>query len=136
MAKDYYEILGVSKNASDDEIKKAYRRLAHKYHPDKAGGEEAKFKEINEAYQVLSDKQKRSHYDQFGTTFEQAQQAGGFGGFNDFRDFSGLPKLFPMAAEGLAIWAIFFPNFLADVLSALQAALSAAAQEEQISVWK
>ena len=100
MAKDYYEILGVSKNASDDEIKKAYRRLAHKYHPDKAGGEEAKFKEINEAYQVLSDKQKRSHYDQFGTTFEQAQQAGGFRGFNDFRDFSGFAEAFSNGGGG------------------------------------
>ncbi len=100
MAKDYYEILGVSKSASDDEIKKAYRRLAHKYHPDKAGGEEAKFKEINEAYQVLSDKQKRSQYDQFGTTFEQAQQAGGFGGFNDFRDFSGFAEAFSNGGGG------------------------------------
>ena len=67
--KDYYEVLGVSKNASDDEIKKAYRKLAVKYHPDKNPGDkeaEAKFKEINEAHDVLSDKQKRSRYDQFG----------------------------------------------------------------------
>lgn len=70
MAKrDYYEILGVTKNASDDEIKKAYRKLAIKYHPDKNPGDkeaEAKFKEINEAHDVLSDKQKRARYDQFG----------------------------------------------------------------------
>ena len=66
---DYYEILGVSKSASEDEIKKAFRKLAHKYHPDKAGGDEKKFKEINEAYQVLSDKNKRSQYDRFGKTF-------------------------------------------------------------------
>ena len=70
MAKrDYYEVLGVSKNASDDEIKKAYRKLAIKYHPDKNPGNkeaEAKFKEINEAHDVLSDKQKRARYDQFG----------------------------------------------------------------------
>ncbi len=67
--RDYYEILGVSKNASDDEIKKAYRKLAVKYHPDKNPGDkeaEAKFKEINEAHDVLSDKQKRARYDQFG----------------------------------------------------------------------
>ena len=93
MAKDYYEILGVSKNATDDEIKKAYRKLAHKYHPDKAGGDEAKFKEINAAYQVLSDKTKREQYDQFGQTFEQGGfqggQGQGFGGF-DFSGFQGF----------------------------------------------
>lgn len=86
MAKDYYEILGVGKSASDDEIKKAYRKLAHKYHPDKSGGDEAKFKEINEAYQVLSDKNKRAQYDQFGQTFQGAGGGQGFGGF-DFSNF-------------------------------------------------
>ena len=87
MAKDYYELLGVSKDASDDQIKKAFRRAAHKYHPDKEGGDEAKFKEINAAYQVLSDKQKRGQYDQFGSSFDQGGSPGGqgFGGF----DFSG-----------------------------------------------
>ncbi|MDO4752886.1 MAG: DnaJ C-terminal domain-containing protein [Candidatus Saccharibacteria bacterium] len=67
--RDYYEVLGVSKSASDDEIKKAYRKLAIKYHPDRNPGDkeaEAKFKEINEAHEVLSDKQKRARYDQFG----------------------------------------------------------------------
>ena len=81
MAKrDYYEILGVSKNASDDEIKKAYRKLAIKYHPDKNPGDkeaEAKFKEINEAHDVLSDKQKRARYDQFG---HAGVGGNGFGG--------------------------------------------------------
>jgi molecular chaperone DnaJ len=75
MAKDYYTILGVSKTATEDEIKKAYRKLAHQYHPDKTGGDDKKFKEINEAYQVLSDKNKRSQYDRFGT----AEPMGGFG---------------------------------------------------------
>jgi len=69
--KDYYQILGVSRDASPEEIKKAYYKLAHKYHPDK-GGDEKKFKEINEAYQVLSDKEKRAQYDRFGRVFEEA----------------------------------------------------------------
>lgn len=72
MAKDYYQILGVSRDASPEEIKKAYYKLAHKYHPDK-GGDEKKFKEINEAYQVLSDKEKRAQYDRFGRVFEGAE---------------------------------------------------------------
>ena len=94
MAKDYYEILGVSRGANDEQIKRAYRKLAQQYHPDKQGGNEKKFKEINEAYQVLSDAQKRAQYDRFGTTFEQAQAQGGFGGFNGFRDFSGFAEAF------------------------------------------
>lgn len=89
---DYYNILGVSKGASDDEIKKAYRKLAHKYHPDKSGGDEKKFKEINEAYQVLSDKTKRTQYDQFGQTFGAGGGPAGQGGFDfggfDFGGFS------------------------------------------------
>ena len=77
---DYYEVLGVTRSASQDEIKKAFHKLAHKYHPDK-GGDEKKFKEINEAYQVLSDTQKRAQYDQFGRVFDQGQP-GGDQGFN------------------------------------------------------
>lgn len=78
MAKDYYKILGVSRDATEVEIKRAYRKLAHQYHPDKGGGDEKKFKEINEAYQVLSNKEKRSQYDQFGSTFEDIGRGGGF----------------------------------------------------------
>ena len=76
--KDYYKILGVSRSASKDEIKKAYRKLAHKYHPDKEGGDEAKFKEINEAYQILSDENKRSQYDRYGQAFERGDPFSGF----------------------------------------------------------
>lgn len=87
--KDYYEILGLQKGASDDEIKRAYRKLAMKYHPDKNKDNKAaeeKFKEINEAYQVLSDPDKKSKYDRFGTT--DFSGAGGGGGFEGF-DFGG-----------------------------------------------
>lgn len=88
MPQNYYDILGVEKSASADEIKKAYRKLAHKYHPDKGEGNDAKFKEVNEAYQVISNPEKRSQYDQYGQAFEDAQRNGGgpghgagFGGF-------------------------------------------------------
>ncbi len=83
-SKDYYQVLGVPKSASAEEIKKAFRKLAHQHHPDKHGGSDAKFKEINEAYQVLGNADKRKTYDQFGANFEQA---GGPGGFN-WQDFS------------------------------------------------
>lgn len=85
MAKrDYYEVLGVTKDASPDEIKKAFRRLAIKYHPDKEGGDETKFKEVNEAYEVLKDGDKRKRYDQFGHA-----GVGGNGGGNPFAGFGG-----------------------------------------------
>ena len=94
MSKDYYETLGVNKSATKDEIKKAFYKLAQKYHPDKKGGNEAKFKEVNEAYQVLSDDGKRSKYDQYGSGFENAEgynpgAQGGFGGF-DSSGFGGF----------------------------------------------
>ena len=92
MSKNYYEILGVPKNASDDEIKRGYRRLAHQYHPDKNKGDDKKFKEINEAYQVLGNHEKREQYDRFGRTFSaeggptsgwEGQGFGNFGGLSD-----------------------------------------------------
>lgn len=104
MAKrDYYDILGVPRNASDDEIKKAYRKLAIKYHPDKNPGDkeaEAKFKEISEAHEILSDKQKRARYDQFG----HAGVGGNAGGGNPFAggnyNFNGQSFNFDFGAGG------------------------------------
>jgi len=93
MSKDYYETLGVNKSASKEEIKKAFRVLAHKYHPDKNNGDDKKFKEVNEAYQVLSDDTKRANFDRFGSAdmggFSQGGQNSGYGGFGGF-DFSGF----------------------------------------------
>ncbi|MDX1563579.1 MAG: DnaJ domain-containing protein, partial [Gammaproteobacteria bacterium] len=92
--RDFYEVLGVSRDASDDEIKKAYRRLAMKFHPDRSQGNpdnEAKFKEAKEAYEVLRDKDKRAAYDQFGHDALKggAGPAGGFGGADAFSDIFG-----------------------------------------------
>jgi len=87
--RDYYEVLGVSKGASKDEIKKAYRKLSKQYHPDinKEAGADEKFKEIAEAYEILSDDQKKAHYDQFGHTDpNQSFGGGGFEGFGGFED--------------------------------------------------
>ena len=87
MSKDYYNILGVEKSSSKDDIKKAFRKLAHKYHPDKKTGDESKFKEVNEAYQVLTDDKKRAEYDSYGRVFGDMGGGGqGFGGF-DFSNF-------------------------------------------------
>ena len=83
--KNYYQILGVEKSASADEIKKAYRKMAHKYHPDKPGGDETRFKEVNEAYQILSDQNKRAQYDRFGQVFSGgAGPTPNWGNFGDF----------------------------------------------------
>ena len=110
--RDYYEVLGVSKTATEAELKKAYRQLAKKYHPDINPGDkeaEAKFKEASEAYAVLSDPEKRRQYDQFGhAAFEQGGGTGGFGGFGGF--------------DLAATWAIFLAIFLAICLAADAAA--------------
>lgn len=104
--RDYYEVLGVSKNASDDEIKKAYRKLAIKYHPDKNPGDkeaEAKFKEVSEAHEVLSDKQKRARYDQFGHAGVGGNAGNPFGGGNPFGQggFGGQSFNFDFGGGGL-----------------------------------
>lgn len=116
MARDYYKVLGVEKNSSEEDIKKAYRRLAHQYHPDKAGGDEQKFKEVNEAYQVLSNKDKREQYDRFGQTFSGGNPFGGFSagggptegwdfGFDtsNLEDLSGVSDIFDAFFEGLGV---------------------------------
>lgn len=94
MAKNFYDVLGVPKDATKDDIKKAFRKLAHEHHPDKKGGNESKFKEINEAYSVLSDDSKRNQYDTYGNAYSgghgaggQGFDGGGFGGF-DFSQFT------------------------------------------------
>ena len=114
MPKNYYDILGVDKNASQEEVKKAFRKLAHKYHPDKQGGDAGKFKEASEAYSVLSDEKKRADYDRFGRTASQQTSGagqGGYGGFNpqDFGgfDFSGATG----GAEGFDFGDIFSQFF-------------------------
>ena len=91
---DYYQTLGVERSATPDEIKKAYRKLAQKYHPDRAGGDAKKFKEVNEAYQTLSDSQKRTQYDQYGASFEQMRNQGQAGGYRR--------EGWAMGADGLA----------------------------------
>lgn len=104
MSKDFYQILGVSKTATEDEIKKAFRKLAHQHHPDKKGGNEARFKEINEAYQVLSNADKRKQYDQFGSAAFSGQPGAGGAGMNwqDFMRQSGFGGGFGQQAGGSA----------------------------------
>ena len=139
MSKDYYQILGVSKNASAEEIKRAYRKLAHQFHPDKnsSHADGARFKEINEAYQVLSNPQKRAQYDQFGTV-----GGSGFEGFNwgdasgfDFRDFGG----FGQQSRGFSfnfsdIFDDFFGGAFSQVQTEVEISLTAAILGEKVNL--
>lgn len=110
MAKrDYYEILGIGKGASADEIKKAFRRLAIQYHPDKDGGDETKFKEVNEAYEVLKDQSKRQRYDQFGHAGVGGNGAGGGSPYGGFGGPGGQEMHFDFGDLGLGdIFGSFF----------------------------
>ena len=114
MTKDYYNVLGIDKKASHDDIKRAFRKLAHKYHPDKGGTDEAKFKEITEAYSVLSDDKKRREYDTYGQAFaggstgspRGGRSSGGPSGFGGF-DFSGFQQGFGNGAAEFDFGDIF-----------------------------
>ncbi len=127
--KDYYSILGVSKTASQDEIKKAYRKLAHTHHPDKQGGDEARFKEINEAYSVLGDSEKRRQYDQFGSSFGQGgfSGQGGAGNFGGF-DFSGFGE------QGFNFGGANFEDLFTDIFTGGRSAGHREARGQDIQV--
>ncbi|HOX40966.1 MAG TPA: DnaJ domain-containing protein [bacterium] len=137
MARDYYSTLGIGKNATTEDIKKAYRKLALQYHPDRGGSKESeeKFKEVNEAYQVLSDPQKRAQYDQFGdAAFRQgaSSHSQGFGGFNGAGgfDFSGFGF-----GGGLGdIFEDFFGASLSQVQAELQITPAQATLGDKISI--
>lgn len=120
MAKDYYTILGVTKTASLEEIKKAYRKLALKYHPDQGGKEtEAQFKEINEAYQALSDPKKREQYDQFGHV---GGDFGGFGrsGAGGFEDIFSSQGRGDFGGFGFGNLSDLFSDVMGEALSQVQ----------------
>lgn len=107
---NYYEILGVPKNAKKEEIKKAYHKLAHKYHPDKSGGDDKKFKEINEAYQILMDDKKRTEYDRYGRVFSD-YSGGGAGHEEGFGfDFNGFENANFQGFDFSEIFENFFGN--------------------------
>jgi len=112
MSKDYYNILGVPRTATNDEIKRAYRQLAHQYHPDKSGGDDGKFKEINEAYQILGNDQKRQQYDQIGDIFSSyAQGSGGQAGFGQGANFENMFKGFSFRGGRVFDWEDFSDVF-------------------------
>jgi len=124
MSKDYYKILGVEKNATQDEIKKAFKKLAMQHHPDRPGGDEKKFKEINEAFQVLGDNDKRAKFDQFGSDFEQQGGWGQAGGswediMNAFRQQGGFSaKGGPASGWNFNMGGADFGDIFGDFFSA------------------
>ncbi|PIR71051.1 MAG: hypothetical protein COS97_02360 [Candidatus Nealsonbacteria bacterium CG07_land_8_20_14_0_80_40_10] len=148
---DYYQILGVSKSASTDEIKRAYRKLAHQYHPDKnydqSDGE--KFKKINEAYKVLSDPHKRQSYDQFGKAGVGGQAAGGnygyygngaagFSGFEDisrnFGGFGGFGDIFDIFSESFSQVQVEVPVTISQAVLGAEIEFNAAGQKITLKI--
>lgn len=141
MAKDYYEVLGVSKGATQDEIKKAYRKLALEHHPDRHGGDDGKFKQINEAYQVLSDPQKRSQYDTFGSAgYDGSRAGGGFSGFGgqtggyDFGGFSDSGFEFSFGGGLGDIFGDFFSSAFSTVQAQIEITPSQAVLGDHLKV--
>ncbi len=136
---DYYKTLGVDKKASEDEIKKAYRKLALKHHPDK-GGDSVEFKKVSEAYQILSDPQKRAQYDQFGQAgFSGAGAQGGQGGFGAHQsggfDFGGEGFEFNFGGGGLGdIFGDFFSSAFSTIQAEVQISPSQAVLGDQIDL--
>ncbi len=139
MAKDYYNVLGIDKKASKDDIKKAFRKLAHKYHPDKGGTDESKFKEITEAYSILSDDKKRREYDTYGQAFAGGAPRGGQGsaqGFNGF-DFSGFQQGFgggPSGASGFNNVEFDFGDIFGDIFGGGREGQARAPRGRDISI--
>ncbi|MEW5827979.1 MAG: DnaJ C-terminal domain-containing protein [Chloroflexota bacterium] len=145
--KDYYKSLGLERNASADEIKSAYRKLALKYHPDRNPGDkqaEERFKEVNEAYQVLSDPQKRAHYDRLGSSYSQWQRSGAPGSFNWDDFFTGrqgtrvdpgtLESLFGGSGMGGGVFSDFFQAIFGGMGAPQRAARQPRAQNSELPV--
>jgi DnaJ-class molecular chaperone len=127
---DYYSVLGVDRDATQDKIKRAYRKLAHKYHPDKGSGDAEKFKQINEAYQVLSNSQKRQQYDAFSAQGGSASDwgsAGAQGGFGGFSGRGGFDDIFGHGARTSGFSFSFgglgdiFKDIMEETISQVQA---------------
>lgn len=132
--RDYYDILGVSKTASADEIKRAFRKHAVKLHPDKEGGDELKFKELNEAYSVLSNPKTRQQYDQFGPGFGAGAGGAGFGGFDGFDfDFGGGGGFGGFGGIG-DIFGQMFEQAMANVQAQLELTIPQAVLGDKLKV--
>jgi curved DNA-binding protein len=139
--KDYYKILGISRKASTDEIRKAYRKLAMQYHPDRNPGDkqaEERFKEVNEAYQVLSDSQKKAHYDRVGSAYSNWQQRGAPSGGFDWSQFSrGAPGGTRVNVEGFGddLFSDFFRSIFGGSMGGGRAATQAnPAYQQQVEI--